>query len=70
MFTLCQVTPKTVIVNGKEYAIRILDGDAGFGAVCDELQLIAWPTDKEGRRRGGREAEEELIKMIVEQQKG
>ena len=70
MITLCQVTLKTVVVNGREYAIRILDDDAGFGAVCDELQLIVWPTDNDGRRRSGGEAEEDLIKMIAEQQKG
>jgi len=65
MLTLCQEMTKTVTVNGKEYIIRILDDDTGFGAVCDELKLIVWPTDNDGQRRGMAEAEEELIKLIV-----
>ncbi len=64
MLTLCQEVTKTVTVNGKEYIIRILDDDAGFGAVCDDLKLTVWPTNN-GQRRGMADAEEELIKLIV-----
>lgn len=65
MLTLCQEIGKTVTVNGREYSIRILDDDAGFGAVCDALKLIVWPTKNDGSRRGMAEAEEELVRLIA-----
>lgn len=64
MLTLCQEITRTVTVNGKEYTIRILDDDAGFGAVCDDLKRIVWPTSNDGQRRAMAQAEEELIKLI------
>jgi hypothetical protein len=65
MLSLCQEITKTVVVNGKEYTIRLLDDDAGFGAVCDELKITVWPANKDGRRRGMAEAEEELVRLIA-----